>query len=56
MPVKPKKIPMRMCVGCRQMKPKKGLRVVRLAGGRGQFGSHRQKPGRGASAAAAPTA
>ena len=30
MPVKPKKIPMRMCVGCRQMKPKKELlRVVR---------------------------
>lgn len=25
MPVKPKKIPMRMCVGCRQMKPKKEL-------------------------------
>lgn len=23
MPAKPKKIPMRMCVGCRQMKPKK---------------------------------
>ena len=30
MPVKPRKIPMRMCVGCREMKPKKELlRVVR---------------------------
>ena len=30
MPVKPRKIPMRMCVGCREMKPKKDLlRVVR---------------------------
>ena len=29
MPVKPRKIPMRMCVGCRDMKPKKELlRVV----------------------------
>ena len=25
MPVKPRKIPMRMCVGCREMKPKKEL-------------------------------
>ena len=30
MPPKPKKIPMRMCVGCREMKPKKELlRAVR---------------------------
>ena len=30
MPAKPRKIPMRMCVGCREMKPKKELlRVVR---------------------------
>ena len=30
MPVKPKKIPMRMCLGCGEMKPKKELvRVVR---------------------------
>ena len=30
MPVKPRKIPMRMCVGCREMKPKATLlRVVR---------------------------
>lgn len=30
MPPKPRKIPMRMCVGCREMKPKKELlRVVR---------------------------
>ena len=30
MPVKPRKIPMRMCVGCREMKPKMTLiRVVK---------------------------
>ena len=30
MPLKPKKIPMRMCVGCREMKPKAELmRVVK---------------------------
>ena len=30
MPVKPRKIPMRMCVGCREMKPKMSLlRVVK---------------------------
>ncbi|MBR4867147.1 MAG: YlxR family protein [Clostridia bacterium] len=29
MPIKPKKVPMRMCVSCREMKPKKELmRVV----------------------------
>lgn len=34
MPLKPKKIPLRMCVGCGQMKPKKELtRVVRAPGG-----------------------
>lgn len=32
MALKPKKVPMRMCVGCREMKPKKELiRVVRPA-------------------------
>lgn len=33
MPLKPKKIPMRMCVSCREMKPKRELlRVVVPAG------------------------
>ena len=30
MPPKPKKIPMRMCLGCREMKPKREMaRIVR---------------------------
>ena len=49
MPVKPKKIPMRMCVGCRQMKPKKELlRVVRSPEGEVSLDSTGKKPGRGA--------
>ena len=50
MPVKPKKIPMRMCVGCRQMKPKKELlRVVRSPEGEVSLDPTGKKPGRGAS-------
>ena len=31
MPVKPRKIPMRMCVGCREMKPKADIVVLELS-------------------------
>ena len=49
MPAKPKKIPMRMCVGCRQMKPKKELlRVVRSPEGEVSLDPTGKKPGRGA--------
>ena len=47
--MKPKKIPMRMCVGCREMKPKKELlRVVRSPEGEVSFDLSGRKPGRGA--------
>lgn len=47
--MKPKKIPMRMCVGCREMKPKKELlRVVRSPEGEVSFDLTGRKPGRGA--------
>ena len=47
--MKPKKIPMRMCVGCREMKPKKELlRVVRSPAGEISFDLTGRKPGRGA--------
>ncbi len=49
MPVKPKKIPMRMCVGCREMKPKRELiRVVRSPEGEVALDSRGKMPGRGA--------
>ena len=49
MPVKPKKIPMRMCVGCREMKPKRELlRVVRSPEGEIALDSRGKMPGRGA--------
>ena len=49
MPAKPKKIPMRMCVGCRQMKPKKELlRVVRSPEGELSLDFKGKAPGRGA--------
>ena len=49
MPQKPKKIPMRMCVGCREMKPKKELiRVVRSPEGEVSLDATGKKPGRGA--------
>lgn len=49
MPVKPKKTPMRMCVGCREMKPKRELlRVVRSPEGEIALDSRGKMPGRGA--------
>lgn len=47
--MKPKKIPMRMCVGCRESKPKKELiRVVRAPDGAVSMDPGGKKPGRGA--------
>ena len=49
MPLKPKKIPMRMCVGCREMKPKRELlRAVRSPEGQVSLDATGKKPGRGA--------
>ena len=49
MPPKPKKIPMRMCVGCREMKPKRELlRAVRSPDGQVSLDTTGKKPGRGA--------
>ena len=49
MPVKPRKIPMRMCVGCREMKPKKELlRVVKPQDGDARIDRTGKAPGRGA--------
>ena len=49
MPPKPRKIPMRMCVGCREMKPKKELlRAVRSPEGSVSLDTTGKKPGRGA--------
>ena len=45
----PKKIPMRQCLGCREMKPKRELiRVVRSPDGEVSLDFHGKKPGRGA--------
>ena len=45
----PKKIPMRQCLGCREMKPKKELiRVVRSPEGEISLDFKGKKPGRGA--------
>ena len=47
--MKPRKIPMRMCVGCREMKPKKELlRVVRTPEGEVLIDPTGRKSGRGA--------
>lgn len=47
--MKPKKTPMRMCVGCREMKPKRELiRVVRSPEGEVLMDPSGKKPGRGA--------
>lgn len=47
--MKPKKIPMRMCVGCREMKAKRDLiRVVRSPEGELSLDPVGKKPGRGA--------
>ena len=49
MPVKPRKIPMRMCVGCREMKPKAQLiRVVKPQEGDAHIDTTGRSPGRGA--------
>lgn len=49
MPVTVKKTPMRQCVGCRVMKPKKELiRAVRAPDGTISLDFHEKKPGRGA--------
>ena len=45
----PKKIPMRQCVGCREMKEKRQLiRVVRSPEGEGSLDFKGKTPGRGA--------
>ena len=45
----PKKIPMRQCTGCREMKPKKELiRVVKSPDGEISIDFKGKKPGRGA--------
>ena len=45
----PKKIPLRQCVGCREMKPKRELiRVVRSPEGEISLDFRGKKPGRGA--------
>ena len=47
--MKTRKIPMRMCVGCREMKEKKALlRIVRSAQGEISFDRIGKAPGRGA--------
>ena len=47
--MKTRKIPMRMCVGCREMKPKKELlRAVRSPEGQVSLDTTGKKPGRGA--------
>jgi predicted RNA-binding protein YlxR (DUF448 family) len=49
MPAKPRKIPMRMCVGCREMKPKNSLlRVVKPQEGDAHIDRTGKAPGRGA--------
>ena len=49
MPMKPRKIPMRMCVGCREMKPKMELlRVVKPQDGEAHIDRVGKAPGRGA--------
>ena len=49
MALKPRKIPMRMCVGCREMKPKMQLlRVVKPQEGDAHIDRTGKAPGRGA--------
>jgi len=49
MPAKPRKVPMRMCVGCREMKPKAQLlRVVKPQEGEAHIDLTGKSPGRGA--------
>ena len=47
--MKTRKIPMRMCVGCREMREKRSLlRIVKSAEGEISFDPMGKKPGRGA--------
>ncbi len=47
--LKPRKVPMRMCVGCREMKPKRELlRIVRNQQGEVKWDPVGKAPGRGA--------
>ena len=47
--MKPKKIPMRQCIGCREHKPKRDLiRVVRAPEGEVSLDFRGKSPGRGA--------
>lgn len=47
--LKPRKVPMRMCVGCHEMKPKRELqRIVRSPEGVVSIDPVGKKPGRGA--------
>lgn len=47
--LKPRKVPMRMCVGCREMKPKRELlRIVKSPEGAIAFDRIGKAPGRGA--------
>lgn len=49
MPAKPRKIPMRMCVGCREMKPKvQMIRVVKPQDGAAHIDTTGRSQGRGA--------
>ena len=49
MPAEPRKVPMRMCVGCREMKPKAQLlRVVKPQEGEAHIDLTGKSPGRGA--------
>lgn len=49
MPMKPRKIPMRMCVGCREMKPKMSLmRIVKPQDGEAHIDRTGKAQGRGA--------
>ena len=55
MPAKPRKIPMRMCVGCREMKPKAQLlRVVKPQDGDAHIDRTGKAQGRGAYVCADP--
>lgn len=51
----PKKIPMRQCTGCREMKPKRELvRVVRSPEGTVSLDARGKSPGRGAYVCPSP--
>ena len=51
----PKKIPMRQCLGCREMKPKRELiRAVRSPEGEVSLDFRGKKPGRGAYVCRSP--